>query len=261
MAKPIAGIDQYPYGPDGIKISSVSNGSTTKYNDAYINKQVSTSKYRLKDKSTPLDDLIKDVTKYGKRAASMAIEHKGLDITASDIDISMILPIGSFCIRVLDKDANTVGFAVEFTENKIVINTPLRGVITDDCIVTSTYSVGSDNNKGEYQIFDSNVILSSQYRFSSSSSDYHVFGIEFTGNLKVILKCNSEDGISPELISGRIGEFSKGKWMRYEADVASLSGICDSSWSGIIGRYYKDDKEIIIDMGILDIWKEPLSWS
>jgi len=114
--------------------------------------------------------------------------------------------------------------------------------------------IGNKDNKVGVYLIDNGFVGGDSsgcytYLFSSSNSDYHEFGSAFTGNLKVIAKSSDETGLATEVIAGRQGAFVADEWLQYEIEAVALTGICDATFNGVIGRYYKDDVMSAIDMG------------
>lgn len=96
--------------------------------------------------------------------------------------------------------------------------------------------------------------LCNAYLFNSTDSDYFEIA-PFSGNFKMIVAAESEDGINPAIVSGRVGSFvattdyQDPKWVEYNVDVTSLTSVAGATFNGVVAKYAKDDVWYYINMG------------
>lgn len=152
MAKPIAGINDYPYGVCGFIVDGALLKNGTKLKNVRIYKQRSINVFDLID---PVSDVI-----YQKvQLTGYNISNRVLDYNLSDDELLDIIPMNTFFVRGYNDSMSQYGFVIRFLYNKVVLSNGiyLYDMYTPECnipipdlgsIVVNTVTVDSTTVTG-----------------------------------------------------------------------------------------------------------------
>ncbi len=147
MAKPIAGINDYPYGICGFIVDGALLKNGTKLKNVRIYKQRSINVYDLID---PVSEVV-----YQKvQLTGYNTSNRVLDYSLSDDELLDLIPVNSFFVRGYNDSMSQYGFVIRFLYNKVVLSngiylydmyTPECSIPTPDLgsIVVNTVTVDS----------------------------------------------------------------------------------------------------------------------
>lgn len=115
MAKPIAGINDYPYGVCGFIVDGALLKNGTKLKNVRIFKQRSINVFDLID---PVSNVI-----YQKvQLTGYNINNRVLDYSLSDDELLDLIPVNSFFVRGYNDVMTEYGFVIRFLYNKVVLS-------------------------------------------------------------------------------------------------------------------------------------------
>ncbi|QOI71461.1 putative structural protein [Erwinia phage pEa_SNUABM_12] len=152
MAKPIAGINDYPYGVCGFIVSGALLKDGTKLKNMRIYKQRSIHMFDLID---PVSNMV-----YQKvQLTGYNTSNRVLDYSLSDDNLLDMIPKNSFFVRGYNDSLSEQGFVIRFLSNKVVLSdgTYLYDMYTPECdipipdlgtIIVNTVTVDSTTVTG-----------------------------------------------------------------------------------------------------------------
>lgn len=152
MAKPIAGINDYPYGVCGFIVDGALLKNGTKLKNVRIYKQRSINVFDLID---PVSEVV-----YQKvQLTGYNTSNRVLDYSLTDDELLDLIPVNSFFVRGYNDSLSQYGFVIRFLYNKVVLSngiylfdmyTPECNIPTPDIgsIVVNTVTVDSTTVTG-----------------------------------------------------------------------------------------------------------------
>lgn len=152
MAKPIAGINDYPYGICGFIVDGALLKNGTKLKNVRIYKQRSINVFDLID---PVSEVV-----YQKvQLTGYNTSNRVLDYSLTDDQLLDLIPVNSFFVRGYNDSMSQYGFVIRFLYNKVVLSngiylfdmyTPECSIPTPDLgsIVVNTITVDSTTVTG-----------------------------------------------------------------------------------------------------------------
>jgi hypothetical protein len=96
------------------------------------------------------------------------------------------------------------------------------------------------------------------YLFDGSDTDFFDLDPDFTGNIKVIIAGTSNVGVHTDLLAGLSEawrdtvDFNTPVWNFVDIDVTNLPTIVDTTFTGIIESYARDDVWYNVDEGVVN---------
>lgn len=124
MARPIAGINDYPYGECGFIVDGALLKNGVKLKDLRIYKQRSIHTFDLIDPRTE--------TIYQKvQITGFDTGYHVLDYDMSDDELLNVIPINSFFVRGYDSTVTQRGFVIRFLYNKVVLSDGSQAYLFD----------------------------------------------------------------------------------------------------------------------------------
>lgn len=161
--KPIAGINDYPYGVCGFIVDGALLKNGTKLKGLRIYKQRSIHMFDLIDPETEVVYQKVQLTGYNT-------SNRVLDYSLTDDQLLDIIPVNSFYVRGYNDDMTRYGFVIRFLYNKVVLSdgskaylfdmyTPECGIPTPDLgtIIVNTVTVDSTTVTGSVSALNGNL--------------------------------------------------------------------------------------------------------
>lgn len=156
MAKPIAGINDYPYGVCGFIVNAALLKNGTKLKNMRIYKQRSINMFDLID---PISEVV-----YQKiQLTGYNTSNKVLDYDLTDDELLNVIPVNSFFVRGYNDSMSEYGFVIRFLSNKMVLSngTYLFDMYTPECnipipdlgtIIVNTVTIDSTTVTGSVSV-------------------------------------------------------------------------------------------------------------